>query len=166
MKQSTLSFFPRRIPSSTTKFSQHKEVFSAKDLMFCHCQAQMVLLPHHFLLLVVLRCNKQSGTSQRSWDFFLSLNQKPCSTCGVKNSQLSLFTGPLVLQPEVVVDRKWRSNKSCQRTFPTHLFDPFTREPQHRRCFSLKRVRKFFHIQCPTVSSACLCLPEIWSHLY
>ena len=52
--------------------------------------------------------------------FFFSLYQKPCSSCGV-NSQLSLFSSLLVLQPEVLVDQEWRSKKSCLKICPRHL---------------------------------------------
>ena len=34
--------------------SQDKEVFSANDLVYCHGQAQTVLLPYHFFLFEIL----------------------------------------------------------------------------------------------------------------
>ena len=103
-------------PCSTTKFFLFlvPRNFSTKDLVFCHGQAQMVLLPKK--LLVACR----SGTSQRSWDFFFSLHQNPCSSCGVKFSAFFVL-GLLVLQPDVFVDLQWRSNQNCLKTFPRRL---------------------------------------------
>ena len=40
-----------------------------------------------------------------------------------KKAQPSLFWVPLELQPEVLVDQGWRSNKNCLRTTPKHLLD-------------------------------------------
>ena len=47
------------VPFSTRLWSENKEVFSAKDLMLCHRQTQMVLLPYHFFLLRVFRRNSR-----------------------------------------------------------------------------------------------------------
>ena len=53
------------------------------------------------------------GDTTSILDFFSSLNQKFCNSCGEK---LSAFF-------EVLADQGWRSNMSRQRTAPKHLFD-------------------------------------------
>ena len=105
------------------------------------------------LLFEALRLNSR-GHQNNFWDFFLSFCQKPCNSCGEK---LCLLCS----------DVNWSGNfkslpikDSAQiRVVQEHLPNinlTFTREPQDRRSWSLTRVRKFFQIQCPTVSSACL----------
>ena len=61
---------------------------------------------------------RKSGTSQRSWDSsFLACTKSP-AVAVVSYSQLSLYSGLLVRQPEVLVAQK-RIN--CLKTFPRQL---------------------------------------------
>ena len=39
--------------------NKNQEVFAAKDLVFCHGEAQKKSLPNNFLLLVALRSNNR-----------------------------------------------------------------------------------------------------------
>ena len=52
----------------------------------------------------------------------------------------------MVLQPEVLVDQEWRSNKNCLKTFPRHLLVLRKRAVPHRCSCSLTRVWEFFQI--------------------
>ena len=63
-------FYFLQPPNSSCFWSPNKEVFSAKDVVFCHCQAQMVLLPDNFLLLVALRSNSREHHNDLE-NFFL-----------------------------------------------------------------------------------------------
>ena len=83
--------------------------------MFCYGQAQMVSLQNKFWLFADLRCH---SSGQRPWDSFLQFVPKSPPVVVMENVQISLFSCPLVLQPEVLVDQEWRSK--------LHIFYPDT----------------------------------------
>ena len=89
--------------------------------MFCHGQAQNGIVARQLLGACSFSL-QQLVTSQQSWDSsFLACTKKILQQLVRKTSQLSFFSGLLVLQPEVLVDQEWRSNKNCLKTFPRHL---------------------------------------------
>ena len=132
-------------PSNLSWFwSQNKEVFSARNLMFCHVNTQMVLLPYHFFLFRNLSSRK-SGTSHQSLNSFLELLpealhqlwQKTFSfLCSKVNRSGNLKSLSIKDSAQIRVVREHLPNINLT----------YTREPQHWRFCSLTRVRKFFQI--------------------
>ena len=82
-----------------------------------------------------------------------------------KNFQPSLFASQLERQPEVLADQGLRSNKSCPRTSPRHLFDLHKRATAQALLLAHASPEVLPNPECPMVFSACLCLPEMWSPL-
>ena len=97
--------------------------------MWCSWCSQHVTAWKHSLVVFILckfgRCIKwrQLGTSQLSCDFFPSLTRS-LVVLVVRSIQPSSFLGRLELQPSVLVDQVWYSNRKCPITAPWHLFVP------------------------------------------
>ena len=71
-------------------WSQNKGVSSAKNLMFCHVHAQMVLSRYHFFLKLFV--SKVGDITTILGFFFLTFCQKPCISCGEKRSAFFVLT--------------------------------------------------------------------------
>ena len=122
--------------------------------MLCHVNTQMVLLPYHFFLFEAFRSNCRGHHNNLGIPFLELVQQLWRETLSF------LFQGLLELQPEVLADQGWRSNKSCQRTALPDMKLTITREPQHRCSCSLTRVWMFFQInsvqRSPQLAHVCL----------
>ena len=130
----------RQPPNFSSFWSRNKEVFSAKDLVLCHGQAQMAVLSNNFLLLVALRCNSRGHHSDLGI-LFLELVPKALQSLWCKI--ISFLCSQVYWCCNL--DQEWRSNKNCLTTFPRHPLVLHKRAIEQCSC-SLTRIWKFFQI--------------------
>ena len=123
--------------------------------MLCHGQTHMVLLPHHFFLLKAFRRNSR-GHHNDLGIVFLEFERKVLQHLWQESFQPSLFSGQLELQPEVLADQGRRSNMSCQRTAPKHLFDLHKRATAQVLLLTHASPEVLPNPECPKGSLACL----------
>ena len=125
----------------------------------------MVLLPYHFFVSEVFRLESRG---HHNYLRVLVLELLPEALHQLWRETFSLLCSQVngERQPEVLVDQGWRLNKTCPRTSTKHHFYLHKRATAQGLLLAHARLEVFPNPQCPTVSLACLCLPEIWSHLY
>ena len=137
----TLNCFHSSIFRKKIIASQNKEVYSAKNLRFCHVRTQMVLLPCHFFLLEAFRLESREIPTILVFFFSCALTRRITFSllCSQVNWSGNLKSLPIKDSAHVRVFRKYLQNINLTFT----------------RLLAQASPEVVPNAQCPKVSSAC-----------